>query len=240
MSWPRFVVGLTCCCTPANCAISVVNWSESIGELGSWFCSWVVSMVRNELKLPAMEASALDAVEEAVLEAESVLALALAVAALAFAACSAAFRRVCEERMLPLMVSSLLASGGDVEAAELPDPSGSDRRGGGVIVVVTLAASGLATLLPCLTVRLTLTGILVAGSVATAILGGRGTRAGRVIPAAVEVGRSWHEVQDAAICRDIGRVEGCMEVMRVLREFPQRSRLRRGDGHSRAAVAFPY
>ena len=38
-----------CCSTPANWASSLVKVSEVIGLVGSWFCSCVVSRVRNWL-----------------------------------------------------------------------------------------------------------------------------------------------------------------------------------------------
>src|ERR1044072_7743641 len=44
---------LSCCSTPANCTSCWVNWLVSRGSSGFWFCSWVVSSVKNVWKFPA-------------------------------------------------------------------------------------------------------------------------------------------------------------------------------------------
>src|SRR5580692_3065409 len=48
----RLVLVLICCSTWLNSTNCWVNWLESIGLVGSWFLSWVVSSVRKVLKLP--------------------------------------------------------------------------------------------------------------------------------------------------------------------------------------------
>src|ERR1700744_741486 len=42
---------LSCCSTPVICTSCWVNWLESSGAVGSWFCNCVVSSVRKVLKL---------------------------------------------------------------------------------------------------------------------------------------------------------------------------------------------
>src|SRR5215469_1080227 len=48
----RFVLVLICCSTWLYSTSCWVNWLESIGLVGSWFLSWVVSKVRKVWKLP--------------------------------------------------------------------------------------------------------------------------------------------------------------------------------------------
>src|SRR5215469_16701980 len=48
----RLVLALICCSTWLYSTSCWVNWLESIGLVGSWFLSWVVSKVRNVWKLP--------------------------------------------------------------------------------------------------------------------------------------------------------------------------------------------
>src|SRR5215472_16189790 len=45
----RLLLVLICCSTPLNSTSCWVNWLVSIGEVGSWFLSCVVSSVRNVL-----------------------------------------------------------------------------------------------------------------------------------------------------------------------------------------------
>src|SRR5208337_4726753 len=51
ISCVRSVLVLICCSTEENCTNSLVNWLESSGDVGSWFCSWVISRDRKSEKL---------------------------------------------------------------------------------------------------------------------------------------------------------------------------------------------
>src|SRR5580692_6334334 len=59
ISCVRSVLVLICCSTEENCTSSLVNWLESIGDDGSWFCSCVISNDRKSEKLLLRPASAL-------------------------------------------------------------------------------------------------------------------------------------------------------------------------------------
>src|SRR5215469_13006083 len=56
---------LICCCTLANSTSSEVNWLVSIGLVGSWFFSCVISIDRKSWKLDASEVSEFVAVPDA-------------------------------------------------------------------------------------------------------------------------------------------------------------------------------
>src|ERR1051326_1272786 len=58
MSVCRFLLVLICCSTALNSTSCWVNWLVSIGDVGSWFLSCVVSSVRNVLRFdPSSDAS---------------------------------------------------------------------------------------------------------------------------------------------------------------------------------------